>query len=143
MNSPVAWALVFHIVGIVFWVGGLLVTTTVLALHTGQETPEARLPLEHLEVKLLKGMAHPGAAITVLAGATVVWIQPGYLLQHWLHAKLFLVVILIVLDLVVYTRTKAFHKGEIKLERRECMILHGAISLVFLGIVILVMIKPF
>jgi protoporphyrinogen IX oxidase len=143
MNSPVAWALVFHIIGFVFWVGGLLVTTTVLALHTQQESPEACLPLEHLEVKLLKGMAHPGAAITVLAGLTVVWIQPGYLHQHWLHAKLFLVAILITLDLIVYTRAKAFHKGEIKLERRECMILHGAISLVFLGIVILVLIKPF
>jgi putative membrane protein len=143
MNSPVAWALVFHIIGFVFWVGGLLVTTTVLALHTQQESPEARLPLEHLEAKLLKGMAHPGAAITVLAGLTVLWLQPAFLHEHWLHAKLFLVAILIAVDLVVYTRTKAFHKGEIKLERRECMILHGAISLVFLGILILVLIKPF
>jgi protoporphyrinogen IX oxidase len=143
MNSPVAWALVFHIIGFVFWVGGLLVTTTVLALHTQQDLPQARLPLEHLEVKLLRGMAHPGAAITVLAGLTVVWIQPSYIHQHWLQAKLCLVAILIALDLVVYMRTKAFHKGEIKLERRECMILHGAISLVFLGIVILVLIKPF
>jgi putative membrane protein len=143
MNSPLAWALVFHIIGIVFWVGGLLVTTTVLALHTQQDLPQARLPLEHLEVKLLKGMAHPGAAIAVLAGLTVLWIQPSFLYEHWLHAKLFLVAILIVLDLIVYRRTKAFQRGEIKLERRECMILHGAISLVFLGIVILVLIKPF
>ena len=143
MNSPLAWALVFHIIGIVFWVGGLLVTTTVLALHTQQDLPQARLPLEHLEVKLLKGMAHPGAAIAVLAGLTVLWIQPSFLYEHWLHAKLFLVAILIVLDLIVYRRTKAFQRGEINLERRECMILHGAISLVFLGIVILVLIKPF
>jgi protoporphyrinogen IX oxidase len=143
MNSPLAWALVFHILGFVFWIGGLLVTTTVLALHTQQENIEARVPLEHLEVKLLRGMAHPGAAIAVLAGLTMVWIQPSYIHEHWLQAKLFLVIILIVLDLIVYSRTKAFQKGEIKLERRECMILHGAISLVFLGIVILVLIKPF
>lgn len=143
MNSPLAWALVFHIVGFVFWIGGLLVTTTVLALHTQQDLPQTQMPLEHLEVKLLKGMAHPGAAITVLAGLTVIWIQPSNLHERWLHAKLFLVVVLIALDLFVYMRAKAFHKGEIKLERRECMILHGAISLVFLGIVILVLIKPF
>ena len=143
MNSPLAWALVFHIMGFVFWIGGLLVTTTVLGIHTQQDLPQTRMPLEHLEVKLLKGMAHPGAAITVLAGMTVVWIQPSYLHEGWLHAKLFLVLVLIALDLVVYVRTKAFHKGETKIERRECMILHGAISLVFLGIVILVLIKPF
>jgi protoporphyrinogen IX oxidase len=143
MNSPVAWALVFHIIGFVFWIGGLLVTTTVLGMHAGQGPLETSPVLEHLEVKLLKGMAHPGAAITILAGLTVVWLQPGYLHEHWLHAKLFLVAILATLDLVVYMRAKAFHKGQIKLERRECMILHGAISLVFLGIVILVLIKPF
>ncbi len=143
MNSPVAWALVFHIIGFVFWIGGLLVTTTVLGLHTREAPLESPPMLEHLEVKLLRGMAHPGAAITVLAGLTVVWIQPDVLHQHWLHAKLFLVAILIALDLIVYMRAKAFHKGQIKLERRECVILHGAISLVFLGIVILVMIKPF
>ena len=143
MNSPLAWALVFHIMGLVFWIGGLLVTTTVLALHTQQDLPQTRVPLEHLEVKLLKGMAHPGAAITLLAGMTAMWIQPSYLHEHWLHAKLFLVLVLIALDLFVYMRAKAFHKGEIKIERRECMILHGAVSLVFLGIVILVLIKPF
>ena len=143
MNSPVAWALVFHIIGLVFWIGGLLVTTTVLALHTREASLESPPVLEHLEVKLLTGMAHPGAAITVLAGLTLLWIQPDAFHQHWLHAKLFLVAILIALDLIVYTRAKAFHKGQIKLGRRECMTPHGAISLVFLGIVILVMIKPF
>ena len=143
MNSPLAWALVFHVIGFVFWVGGLLVTTTVLALHTQQDLPQARLPLEHLEVKLLRGMAQPGAANNVLAGLTLIWIQPGYIYQHWLHAKIFLVAVLIAPDLVVYTRTNAFHNGEIKLDRRECMILHGAISLVFVCILIMVLIKPF
>jgi len=143
MNSPLAWALVFHIVGFVFWVGGLLVVTTALALHTGDISSEAAVPLEHLEVKLIRGMAHPGAAVTVGAGLAVILIQPDFIYQHWLQAKLFLVAILVALDLIVYARVKAFHKREIKLERRECMILHGAISLVFLGIVILVLIKPF
>lgn len=143
MNSPVAWALVFHIIGLVFWMAGLLVTTTVLAAHTREESAEARSALERLEAKLLKGSAHPGAALTVIAGIIVLAIQPGYLHQHWLQAKLLLVAILVGLDIIVYLRTRAFHAGEIELHPRECMILHGAISLVFLGIVILVLIKPF
>jgi len=143
MNSPVAWALVFHLVGIVFWMAGLLVVTQVLAAHTGEESPEAQKALERLEVRLFKGIAHPGAAIAVLAGVTVLVIQPGYLHQHWLHAKLLLVAIMIGLDLVVYLRAKEFNSGQIQLKRRECMMLHGAISLVFLGILVLVMIKPF
>jgi len=122
---------------------GLLITTLVLATHAEEKSPEARHALERLEVRLLRGFAHPGAAIAILAGITVVWIQPSYIHQTWLHAKLFLVAILMGLDFVVYWRAKEFHSGQIELKRSECMMLHGAISLVFLGILILVMIKPF
>jgi len=143
MNSPIAWALVFHILGFVFWMAGLLIVTQVLATHTTETELEARRVLQTLEVKLLKGIAHPGAAITVIAGIVVVSLQPGYLHEGWLHAKLLLVIILIALDVVVYLRAKAFHSGRIELKRSECMMLHGTISLVFLGILVLVMIKPF
>jgi len=143
MNSPVAWVLVFHILGFVFWTAGLLVATQVLATHTQEKSDEVRRVLSRLETKLLKGVAHPGAAITVVAGIAVVVIQPAYLHQGWLHAKLFLVAILIALDLIVHARARAFQAGRIELRRRECKMLHGAISLVFLGILVLVMIKPF
>lgn len=143
MNSPVAWALVFHVIGIVFWMGGLLTATQALAARTQESSPEAQKALENLERKLMKAVAHPGAAITVLAGITVVWLQSGYLYQTWLHAKLSLVVILIALDLVLHFRAKAYYAGKLNLSRAECKFMHGAISLVFLGIVVLVMIKPF
>ncbi len=143
MNSPVAWALVFHIIGFVFWMGGLLAATQVLAMHTQESSNEARETLRRLEMKLFKGIAHPGAAITVLAGIAVLILQPDYLHQGWLHAKLLLVVILIGLDLRAYLRARAFHDGKIELGRRECKMLHGAISALFLAIVVLVMIKPF
>ena len=139
----VAWTLVFHIVGLVFWLGSLLVVTQILAIHADEPSPEVRATLGRLESKLLKGLAHPGAAIMVITGFLLVSQDPNYLRQHWLHAKLLFVVILIVLDLRLTFRAKAFQEGKIELSRRECMILHGAISLVFLIIVILVLIKPF
>jgi putative membrane protein len=143
MNSPVAWALVFHILGFVFWMAGLLIVTQVLATHTTETEPDARRVLQTLEVKLLKGIALPGAVITVIAGIVVVSLQPDYLQQAWLHVKLFLVAVMIGLNAVVYLRARAFHAGRIELKRSECMMLHGIISLVFLGILVLVMIKPF
>jgi len=143
MNSPVAWALVFHVLGFVFWMAGLLVATQALSAHIKESSPAARQALARLESKLLRGVAHPGAAITVLAGITVVWMQPDYLHQHWLQAKLFLVAILIGLDLILTWRIRAFQAGQIEIPRWESKAQHGAISLVFLLIVVLVMIKPF
>lgn len=139
----VAWTLVFHLIGLVFWVGSLLVVTHVLALHTEEASPEARAALGRLESKLLKSLAHPGAAIMVITGFILVAHDPNYLRQFWLHAKLLLVVILVVLDLRLTFRARAFQEGKIELTRRECMALHGAIALVFVGILILALVKPF
>jgi protoporphyrinogen IX oxidase len=143
MNSGVAWALVFHIVGFVLWMGGLLVATQVMASRTRQSSPEVHAALARLETKLFKGIAHPGAAVTVIGGIIVLVLQPDYLRQGWLHAKLFLVAILIALDIIAYVRSRASQAGRIELQKRECMALHSGIALVFIGIVILVMIKPF
>ena len=143
MNSGVAWALVFHIVGFVLWIGGLLVATQVMASLTRQSSAEVSNALARLETKLFKGVAHPGAAITVITGIIVVVLQPDYMRQGWLHAKLLLVAIVIALDIIAYVRARAFQSGRIVLQKRECMALHSGIALVFIGIVILVMIKPF
>ena len=139
----VAWTLVFHLIGLVFWLGGLLVVTHTLAMHAEEDSPEARAALGRLESKLLRGLAHPGAAIMVITGFILVGHDPNLLRQHWLHAKLLLVVILIALDLRVTFRARAFQEGTVEMTRGECMALHGAIALVFTAILILVLVKPF
>lgn len=139
----VAWTLVFHILGLVFWLGSLLVVTRVLAVHAEAKSEETRSALARLEMKLLKGLAHPGAALMVITGALLVAQDPYYLRTVWLRLKLSMVVLLILLDLVVYFRTKALQAGKIVLRRAECMALHGAIALVFVVILILVLTKPF
>lgn len=139
----VAWTLVFHITGLVFWVGSLLGVTHVLAVHTEETSPEARAALGRLEMKLLKGLAHPGAAIMFITGIALLAQDPFALRANWLHFKLILVVVMIALDLRIYSRAKAFNVGSIELRRGECMALHGMIALVLVGILILVLLKPF
>lgn len=139
----VAWTLVFHIIGLVFWLGSLLVVTQVLAAHTEESSPEAREVLGRLELKLLRGLAHPGAAIMVITGIILILQESGVLHERWLQLKLLLVVILVALDLRVTFRARAFQRGKIELTRGECMGLHGGIALVFTLIVILAILKPF
>jgi|SRR5271167_5241278 len=143
MNSPIAWALVFHVIGFVFWMAGLLVVTQVMAAHAEERSPEGGRVLGRLEMKLLKGLAHPGALITIGAGIAVVVIQPGYLRQSWLHAKLSLVVILIGMNLFLHMRVRELGDGRSKVRPGQFRMLHGVVSALFLFIVILVMIKPF
>lgn len=144
MGTLLAWTLVFHVLGIVFWLGSLLVVTHLLAYDAEAESAEVHEVLNRVEAKLFKGIAHPGAIITIISGAILISTNPQYYFHAaWLHVKLFLVVILIALDAITYIRARAFHAGRIVLRRKECMMLHGTIALVFIGILIMVLIRPF
>lgn len=139
----IEWTKVFHLLGMVFWIGSLLIVTNLLAVHTRESSPEARQALGRAEMKLFNGLAHPGAALMVISGIILLTLNPSRLHQRWLHTKLLLVATLMVLDAVVYLRAKAFHAGRIELRRGQCMALHGVIALIFLGILTLVLVKPF
>jgi putative membrane protein len=143
MNTSLNWALVAHIVGIVFWLGGLLVAARVLAGLGAEGSPEARKTLAALERKLLRGIVHPGAAITVLAGIAIVIIRPEYLRETWLHVKLTLVVILIAVDLLLTARFRAYEGGRAEIRPAEAKLAHGAVALLLLAIVTLAVLKPF
>ncbi len=138
------WILVFHLVGLVLWLGSLLSAVGVLAAHTEETSPEARRALTRLETNLLRALTHPGAALMVITGVWMILTNTAYYLHaHWLHVKLLLVVVLIVLDLRVTFRARAFQAGKIEMRRSECRALQGAIGLVFFLILVLVLVKPF
>ncbi|HUZ45196.1 MAG TPA: CopD family protein [Terriglobia bacterium] len=144
MNNLLDWALVFHILGIVFWLGGLLIITHVLAADTEASSEEAHEAFGRLEASLFKGIAHPGAAIVILSGLVMMTTNPHYYVEApWLRVKLILVAVLVVLDFMTYRRMQAFRAGRLKLQRKQCMVLHGAIALVFIGILVMVLIQPF
>jgi putative membrane protein len=143
MSGVVAWTLVFHIVGIVFWMAGLLIATVVMAAHADTARPETRETLVSIEKKLVNGFMHPGAVLAIAAGVALLFVEPLYLHSRWLHLKLLLVAGLLALDVVVYLRGQALEAGQLGLRRAQFMMLHGLSSLLFLGIVVLVVIKPF
>lgn len=144
MGTLTAWALVFHILGIVFWMGSLLVLTHVLAVDAESDSEDVHNTLNRLEGKLFNGLAHPGAIIAIISGGVLISTNAHYYMHAaWFHIKLFLVVIMIVLDAITYIRARAFHAGRIQLKRKECMMLHGSIALAFTLILIMVLVRPF
>ena len=139
-----AWLLVFHLLGLFFWIGSLLVVTRILAVHTEESSADARQSLARLEKLLFNQMAHPAAAVVVLAGISLIFTNPHYYLRaHWLHAKLLLVGLMIWLDFWLYARANAFHAGRDTMRRGECMAFHGTIAAALLAILSLVLVKPF
>ena len=138
-----AWLLVVHLPGMVLWVGGLLVATLILASHAEESGAEAGAALTRMGQKLFRGFIHPGAAIAVVTGILLILSNPDfYLSAGWLHAKLFLVLILVVLNLRIYFRAKAFYAGKLQLTRGECIASHAAVAVIFLATLVLVLVRP-
>jgi protoporphyrinogen IX oxidase len=143
MNTPADWVLVAHIIGIIYWLGGLIVAGQILVRLANEGKLDGRKSLEAFESKLLKRIVHPGAAVTVLTGIALVAIRPDYLRQIWLPVKLVLVVLVIAADLLLTVRFRAFHAGRAALEPRQARLYYGSTAVLLLFIVILAVVKPF
>jgi len=129
--------LVGHIFGLVFWVGGLLVTSMALTRHTQESSQDARDALARLERIYLRGLADPGALLTILAGAGLISTNSHYYLHApWLHTKLTFVLLLIGLHGYLAMKTKAFGSGKVTLQRSEARMMVLAALFLFLSILI-------
>jgi putative membrane protein len=134
----VAWTLVAHIFGLVLWVGGLLVTTIAMGRQTGELSPEARAALGKLQRILLRGMADPGALITIVAGIILISTNRAYYLHAlWLHIKLVFVILLILLHGFVAMRSKRLASGQESSQPSQARFLFASILVVFLLILII------
>lgn len=141
MNNPVAWTLVFHITGFVFWIGGLLFAIQSLALYSETADPAQRLAHTRSAARSMRALAHPGAALVVVTGVLMLSLVPEFLQQGWLHAKLGLVVLLIIVDLLVNAQVRRM--PDLQITRARTRLFHSAVALLFFFILILVLIKPF
>lgn len=133
----VVWVTLFHIAGLVFWIGGLLVATAMLGQHAAEEFPEGRAALGQAEIRMLNGMANPGAVITIVTGAILASTRWHYFITAtWFQTKLVLIACLLALHGITYVRANRFVAGRLRVPRKNWMVLHGAISLVFFLILI-------
>jgi putative membrane protein len=139
----IEWLKVFHVLGMLFWIGTLLLASTTLAFYTHDVSEEASRALARLQVQLLKGVGHVGAGLMILTGVILVIINPSRLQQPWFHAKLSLVALILAAHFIIYFRAKALQAERTQLRPGEWGILHGAVALLVFGILVLVLVKPF
>jgi putative membrane protein len=93
--------------------------------------------MARMERIFLRGLADPGALLTLLAGITLISNNPAYYLHaRWLHIKLLFVLMMIVLHGAIAVGTKLFATGRISLQRGQARVLLVAVLLIFLLILI-------
>ncbi|MFC7052494.1 protoporphyrinogen oxidase HemJ [Hansschlegelia quercus] len=106
---------------------------------TGSEKSET---FKVMERRLLKGIATPAMIVTWLAGLFLVW-QGGWITSGWLHGKLLLVVLLSGIHGMLSKWTREFANDANKRSSKFYRVMNEVPAVLMLGIVILVIVKPF
>jgi uncharacterized membrane protein len=108
----VAWTFVGHIFGLGLCMAGLIMTTAVLVQHSQETSPEVLRTLARMGRICLRGLADPGAFLTLLAGIILVAANRAhYLHARWLHIKLVFVAVLIGVNGIVAISNKSLVSG--------------------------------
>jgi protoporphyrinogen IX oxidase len=138
----VDWMIVFHLFGVIVWIGSLLLIASMLALVT-EEVGTARERLVMISRRLFQVGCNIGAAATVLFGIFLILLEPNALDQGWLHVKLVVVLVLLYFHYRLYRRILMFEDDPASASARESKLLHGVISALLLAILWLAVLKPF
>jgi len=134
--------LVFHLFGVILWIGSLLVISSMMAL-VPDEVGAARERVIVIARRLFHVSSNIGAIVTVVFGIFMVLLNPVVMLHGWMHAKIALVLVLLFFHVKLYRRVIALESDPGSATRREFSIIHGIVSLIVLLILVLVLVRPF
>jgi len=136
------WFIVFHVFGVIFWVGSLLLISSLLGL-AADEIGAAREAMIVAGRRLFRLSANVGALVTVIFGIGIIALQPAFLAHGWLHVKLLLVVAMLACHFWLYRRVAALENDPGSASPGAFAMIHGAVSLLLLAILLLVFFQPF
>jgi putative membrane protein len=138
----ISWAIVFHLFGVIIWIGNLLVIATMLSLGT-EEVGAARERLIVVSRRLFQIGCNLGALATVFFGIILILLDPAVLMVGWLHTKLVLVLVLLYFHYRLYRRILNLENDPSAASAREFKMIHGIVSALLLAILALAVLKPF
>ncbi|MGH8492849.1 MAG: protoporphyrinogen oxidase HemJ [Moraxellaceae bacterium] len=138
------WLKALHIIAVVCWFAGLFYLPRLFVYHAQTEDQPGRERFKIMERKLYRGIMWPSLVLTVLFGGWMLsqnW--AFYKTQGWLHAKLSLVVLLVVYHLLCGHYLKAFAQDRNPKSHVFYRVFNELPVLALVAIVILVVVRPF
>lgn len=133
----------FHIISFTAWMAGMFYLPRLYVYHTEATEQNVRDTFKVMEHKLLRFIINPAMILTFIFGITLIVLNPGWLQQGWLHAKFLLVFILSGYHGYLAKLRKQFERDENKHSSKFYRYLNEVPTLLLVGIVILVVVKPF
>ncbi|WP_454783676.1 protoporphyrinogen oxidase HemJ [Legionella sp. WA2024007413] len=137
------WIKAFHIIAMVSWFAGLFYLPRLFVYHADTQDEPSLIRFKTMERRLYYGIMWPAAILTTFFGLWLLSYNLSYYMSvGWMHAKLSLVIILWVYHLLCGYYLKAFSRNQNQKNSRFFRIYNEFPTLLLIGIVILVVVKP-
>ncbi|WP_439816638.1 protoporphyrinogen oxidase HemJ [Zavarzinia sp. CC-PAN008] len=138
------WIKAVHVIAVIAWMAGVLYLPRLYVYHsdTRPGSPESEM-LKVMERRLLRAIVTPAMIVVWLLGIALILWDPTIMSQGWLHAKLLLVLILSGMTGAMSAWRKSFERDERKRQAKFYRVMNEVPTLLMIGIVILVIVKPF
>jgi len=135
------WIKVLHIVFVVAWFSGLFYLPRLFVYHADVKDQDGDRRFQLMERRLY-AFTSMNAALAILLGLGLVALNPGWLQQSWLQAKVALVVAVLAYHLWCGRLTAAFKRAENTHSARWYRWINELPVLLLFAIVALVVLKP-
>jgi protoporphyrinogen IX oxidase len=145
MNSLYLYLKAIHIIAAFAWMAGMFYLPRLYVYHAqvGPNSPQAGT-FKMMERRLLTVIMNPAMIVTVVLGLWLAFgadaVDPR---AGWLHAKIALVVAMLVVHVLLAKWRKGFEAGVVPHSERFFRIINEVPTLLLIGIVILVVVRPF
>jgi protoporphyrinogen IX oxidase len=135
------WLKAFHVVAMVTWFAGLFYLPRLFVYHA-DATDAVSVQRFRIMERRLYALMSIGAAATIVLGASMIAVQPGYLAFGWLQAKLSLVALLLAYHAYCYGLVRRFAAGNNLHSAKWYRVFNEVPSLLLIGIIVLAIVKP-
>jgi putative membrane protein len=137
------WLKAFHVIAIIAWMAGMLYLPRLFVYHC--EAARGSIQSETFKImerRLLKAIINPAMIAAWVLGLYLA-VDGGWFRSGWLHGKLLLVIALSAVHGILVKRTREFAEDRNTRPARYYRILNEVPTVLMIGIVILVIVKPF
>lgn len=137
------WVKAAHIIAVISWMAGMLYLPRLFIYHC--EAPVGSAQSETFKVmerRLLTVIINPAMVLTWVLGIWLAW-QGGYFSAEWMHAKLALVIALSGVHGFFSAAVRKFAADANTISQRNWRIWNEVPTVLMIGIVLLVVLKPF
>jgi putative membrane protein len=137
------WLKALHVIAVIAWMAGMLYLPRLFVYHCEAEPGSKQSEtFKVMERRLLRAIINPAMTVSWVVGLWLMW-AGGFLASGWMHAKLLLVVAMSGMHGFLSRWVRDFAADRNRYSQRFYRIINEVPTVLMIGIVILVIVKPF